>query len=364
MNIKIGEKIKKLRKKADVTQDKFAEYLGITPQAISRWENGSAYPDIEIIPAIANFFSVPTDELFGVDQAKNQEKIEKIYEKVREYSPKGLFDKQIEILRKAVQEFPNNHGLLGALAFALSHKKEHTDEAIAIWERVAEDTDDEHEKYSTLLHLAYTYNNTGDKNKAVATAHKLPGVSCTSSIVLSRILEGEERFKQIKGNITEFSDWLYQEYSMLARSKYAGQPDKQILLYNKAVAVFEILCENKDYGFYNERLSDLYNSLCYAYLELKDYANALEALSKAASHAIAFDAPEAFENNTHFEHSSIVFEREPSDSNNAWFTGGASHNNSHGILQDLKDARFDAIRNDAKFAQIIAELEKYAKTYE
>jgi DNA-binding transcriptional regulator YiaG len=47
MIIKIGEKIKELRKKADVTQERFAEYLGITAQAVSKWEVESGYPDIE-----------------------------------------------------------------------------------------------------------------------------------------------------------------------------------------------------------------------------------------------------------------------------------------------------------------------------
>jgi len=41
MNLKIGEKIKQLREKNNVTQNKMAEYLGITEQAISRWENSA-----------------------------------------------------------------------------------------------------------------------------------------------------------------------------------------------------------------------------------------------------------------------------------------------------------------------------------
>ena len=51
MIIKIGEKVKLLRKKNDVTQDRLAEYLGITAQAISRWESETCYPDIELLPA-------------------------------------------------------------------------------------------------------------------------------------------------------------------------------------------------------------------------------------------------------------------------------------------------------------------------
>lgn len=50
MTIKIGEKIKVLRKRADINQEQFAEYLGVTAQAVSRWEVEGCYPDIELLP--------------------------------------------------------------------------------------------------------------------------------------------------------------------------------------------------------------------------------------------------------------------------------------------------------------------------
>ena len=78
MTLKIGEKIKDLRKKADVTQERFAEYLGVTAQAVSKWEVESGYPDIELLPSIANFFSITIDELMCFDILKNQEKINDI----------------------------------------------------------------------------------------------------------------------------------------------------------------------------------------------------------------------------------------------------------------------------------------------
>ena len=63
--IKIGEKIRLLRKKNDVTQDKLAYHLGVTPQAVSRWESGVCYPDMNYLPAIADYFSVTMDELLA-----------------------------------------------------------------------------------------------------------------------------------------------------------------------------------------------------------------------------------------------------------------------------------------------------------
>ena len=62
--IKLGEKIKALRKGNNLSQEVFANYLGVSFQAVSKWETGNTMPDVTMIPAIASFFGVSTDELF------------------------------------------------------------------------------------------------------------------------------------------------------------------------------------------------------------------------------------------------------------------------------------------------------------
>ena len=64
--LKIGEKIKELRKSQDVTQEKLADYLNISYQAVSKWENGLALPDLSLIPALSNFFGVTSDYLLDI----------------------------------------------------------------------------------------------------------------------------------------------------------------------------------------------------------------------------------------------------------------------------------------------------------
>jgi len=61
----IGDKIKLLRKLKGITQEELSDVLHISFQAISKWENGLAQPDISIIPLIANYFGITIDELFG-----------------------------------------------------------------------------------------------------------------------------------------------------------------------------------------------------------------------------------------------------------------------------------------------------------
>ena len=64
MQLDLGTKIRELRRQNGRTQEALADALGVTSQAVSRWESGGSYPDMEIIPSIANYFGISIDELF------------------------------------------------------------------------------------------------------------------------------------------------------------------------------------------------------------------------------------------------------------------------------------------------------------
>ncbi|MDD4164611.1 MAG: helix-turn-helix transcriptional regulator [Eubacteriales bacterium] len=74
MKLNIGVNIRKYRKKADMTQEQLADRLGTTDQSVSRWENGSTYPDMELLPVIAELFGVTTDALLGMPEREKEKK--------------------------------------------------------------------------------------------------------------------------------------------------------------------------------------------------------------------------------------------------------------------------------------------------
>ena len=69
----IGRKIKELRKRRGITQEQLADALGVSFQAVSKWENDIALPDIALMPSIAGYFKVSMDELFDFDVQKLSE---------------------------------------------------------------------------------------------------------------------------------------------------------------------------------------------------------------------------------------------------------------------------------------------------
>lgn len=81
MDFNLGSVIKRLRTEQGVTQDALAEYLGISYQAVSKWETGTTLPDITLLPKLAVFFGVRIDELFSVGHEDELERIDVMLQK-------------------------------------------------------------------------------------------------------------------------------------------------------------------------------------------------------------------------------------------------------------------------------------------
>ena len=119
MNIKIGEKIKQLRQRDGRKQEDLANALGVSPQAISRWEANGGYPDMELIPAIANYFNISIDELFGYSKDRG-DKLKAILSKAdKAIGENGDLTECVEMLRADIEDFPSEPKLYMNLGFAL-----------------------------------------------------------------------------------------------------------------------------------------------------------------------------------------------------------------------------------------------------
>ena len=70
-----SEILKALRKDRQLTQEQLAEVFKVSPQAISRWENSTSYPDITQLPNIAAFFEITVDELLGIKKTVKRQKM-------------------------------------------------------------------------------------------------------------------------------------------------------------------------------------------------------------------------------------------------------------------------------------------------
>ena len=123
--MEIGNQIRRLRLRKDVTQEAMAHHLGVTPQAVSKWERNSALPDISLIPALSAYFGVTIDELFAVSDDTRVERIQNMIWDERYFDPAVVENERKFLLEKAKREPENDtyHELLADIEMHLA--KEH-----------------------------------------------------------------------------------------------------------------------------------------------------------------------------------------------------------------------------------------------
>lgn len=121
----IGENIRRLRRGCDITQEQLAGLMYITPQAVSRWENGTTAPDAESIIALARIFNCSADDILGLGADKREDRIryyKELAHKAAEPRPGDADGSEvIRVYRDALREYPGDFELMKELSGALSY---------------------------------------------------------------------------------------------------------------------------------------------------------------------------------------------------------------------------------------------------
>ena len=113
----IGQRIKDLRKKADLTQDRLADYLGVSAQAVSKWECDISTPDLSLIPPLCRVLGCTSDELLGIDPTEDDEGAKELSRELEHLTGEDL-DRFKEIVALAAQKYPRNEQISYRIAAA------------------------------------------------------------------------------------------------------------------------------------------------------------------------------------------------------------------------------------------------------
>lgn len=144
MKLKLAENLRNLRLDRNITQEQLAEHLGVSFKTVSRWETGAGYPDIEILPNIANFFDVSLENLLGVSKTDRKMASEKMYQELSNLP----FDchERTELLLKMNKEFPDDRAVLYNLCRITEnlHQKRHFTNEMIRTAHIAEQGLDNH----------------------------------------------------------------------------------------------------------------------------------------------------------------------------------------------------------------------------
>lgn len=301
MKLNIGETIKRLRKEKEITQEEFAQMLGVSCQSVSRWENDSCYPDIELVPTIASFFGISVDKLMGIDEITEKEDVEKYLERFQLAISRGEIDECIAVARKGVGEYPNNYILLDKLMYALfvsgdddgnitqwkENMEKYDSEITALGERIMKYCPDQSIRLAATARLAFNHCLHGRKEIGRKIYETLPSMKDCREVQIWWALKKEEKLPFLRDSIMESYEKL-QSFIWLLASADVVDAETELLALKKVFELEKLILDgNRPNNNWGTAWFDFNIAKRYALLE--DYDNMYKHLHLAVAEAKAFD---------------------------------------------------------------------------
>ena len=319
MQLQLGTNIRNLRRRDRRTQEALAEALGVTAQAVSRWESGGSYPDMNLIPSIANYFGISIDELFGYTNQREQ-KIEDLVTLIQEMNRRNNgvdhnINECIAIARDALVEFPGNDKLMLSLASVLckagyvrygechlideegysiydteTHKTyAEWREAVPLYEKALQTLPLGKLRDRATDELSQLYLNLGEHEKVMALAESAPDLWNSREFLRAYACDGKQYVKahseMLLTLVRACAVFIVNITTGDQRHLSAKQKADGI---GTAVRLFEVICPDGNFGCHHGYVVSL-EMLHSLYLWLDSQKDtAFEALDSAREHALKF----------------------------------------------------------------------------
>ena len=315
MQIRLGDIMRELRHRDGRTQEDLAQALGITSQAVSRWEKGICYPDMELIPSMANYFGVSIDELFGYS-SEREARVNEVVSRINEmnFLNNGVdinIDECIELAREAIIEFPENEKIMLALASVLynagyvrygeyhlideegynvydtERHRTYTEwkEAIALFEKLLRILPEGELRHRTVRQLTQLYLNTGEHERAAALVDTLPDLYGSRDFIRINACDGKDHAQAYSTTLLKtirasselmIGCVLTYESNLTPREKADG--------IENAIGLFDHVCPDGNYGIHHGYIARMYTLLSlYLWLDGR-HDEAFDALDQSLVH--------------------------------------------------------------------------------
>lgn len=279
MNLPISKVIRRLRRERDITQEELAAAVGVTYQSVSRWENGLAYPDMELIPRIAQYFAISTDLLFGTDSASVKTRLDIHYRKINEVrSDLELF---YQACKSAYEEFPKefSFGLWLCRCYVyhgIRPYEEHLDEIRDICRNIIDHCTNENIRIEAMEMIVIAEKEENlDRWLGMMPSWK----SCKEVLLESRYgyHRDHEKYRiQRQENFISFVEYAFYNCNEFEDSDVAVSNFKMIL------NVIDVLRDpTTDVDAWMVMRADFYARLALAYFSKKDFESGYAGMEKA-----------------------------------------------------------------------------------
>ena len=197
----LGSIIRECRMKKGLTQEQLGQELGVSTQSISRWENSATYPDIIMLPIIADYFEITIDQLMGRTRECKAEEREAFFSDIQQLS----VDERINRLREVLQTYPQDIYFMFSLAnnlYRMAATQSTGDAKIELEVDILCHkllcSDNPGMQCGALYLLALMADRRGDKDTAMKYVNDLPSMFVGREIMSERILNGLNSRQAIK----------------------------------------------------------------------------------------------------------------------------------------------------------------------
>jgi len=310
MQILFGATIRRLRREKGLTQEQLAARLNVSFQTISKWERDESYPDLSMLPVLAGFFGVRTDDLLGMDQAENERHIQALldYFHNNESLRIGQMEAHKAALKQALKDFPNDYRLW-ALHFGLLCSLYHdTAESLRArlpeirntYEMILEGCTNDALRmdvkgtmctfYNALVHKDFD-GSAKEREVLLGIIDELPTLRDSREYTRTCIQGPNTDEEQIKHCHDAIKDTLEMLNSMVWNLGSAAEDERADMEYKRAMlAIYEAACPDGDYGEATGHVMMSWEMLAVKHAQTGDFDEAFDALHKVIALARRFDA--------------------------------------------------------------------------
>ena len=194
---------------AGLTQEQFGYEIGVSAQAVSRWENGATCPDITTLPMIADFFDVTLDALMGRRQEMSRNERDAFFRNINKMRDCGQYADVLGAYDRTLHRHPNDAYLLHGKAILLymQFKKNHdmatAKEIISLCRRIGCTNKPDMQCGANAI-LVWVYASTGELEEARKLANGLPSFEVGRELLISECLQGTEQTEHYRYLIERF----------------------------------------------------------------------------------------------------------------------------------------------------------------
>ncbi|MBQ7298923.1 MAG: helix-turn-helix transcriptional regulator [Clostridia bacterium] len=219
MSMSLAEKLKALRKAKQVSQEKLADYLGVSYQAVSKWENGITSPDISLLPDISRYFGITVDELLQVEKIDERAYFEDCSRRSEDMFRNGKREEIIPIWLEAYKKMPNNPAVKEMLMSVyfdtdkVKYQKEIIELGTELYNTQNDPMLDSYYQGQAIGQVSRTYYENGNTEKAKEWVWRAHSIMHSQEMMFMQIEDNEE---WLVGDFRFANHWFFDKLFYMA----------------------------------------------------------------------------------------------------------------------------------------------------